>query len=218
MNIFKQITESQFTNKFKDMNEEKLAEFVMVYSMILNAQAQDAALKSNARKIAKSVLGPGGFDTFRSSLDDYYNAVSALTNKNVGDKFGLSGNYGSLDTAVKNFLTDISQDIYSTTKAERHLYAIQKACKLNSNSTISDLRRHAQAWASLTDIEKKVHTERLKSLMTNLYSGSSGVTLGKKLGSEYTTTAKEKSILLPTIIATVGGFAAGRALGKWAAK
>lgn len=218
MNIFKQLTESQFTNKFKDMNEEKLAEFVMAYSMILNAQAQDANLKSNARKIAKSVLGPGAFDTFRSSLDDYYNAVSALSDKTVGQRFGLSGNYSNLDSAVKNFLTDISQDTYTTTKAERHLYAIQRACKLGSNSTISDLRRHAQSWSTLTDIEKKVHTERLKNLMTNLYSGSSGVALGKKLGKEYTTTAKEKSILLPTIIATVGGFAAGRALGKWAAK
>jgi hypothetical protein len=218
MNIFKQLTESQFTNKFKSMSEDSLAEFVMVYSMILNAQAQDSGLKSNARKIAKSVLGPGGFDTFRSSLDDYYNAISALTNKSVGQKFNLTTTYSGLDTAIKNFLTDISQETYNTTKAERHLYAIQKACKLNSNSTISDLRRHAQSWASLTDIEKKIHTERLKSLMTNLYSGSSGVVLSKKLGKEYTTTPKEKSILLPTIIATVGGFAAGRALGKWLAK
>lgn len=218
MNIFKHLTESQFTNKFANMSEEGLAEFVMVYSLILNAQAQDAGLRSNARKIAKNVLSPGAFDTFRSSLDDYYNAISALTNKDVGERFGLKGNYASLSTAVKSFLTDIGNDTYSTTKAERHLYAIQKACKLNSNSTISDLRRHAQGWASLTDIEKKVHTERLKNLMTNLYSGSSGVALGKKLGSEYTTTAKEKSILLPTIAATVGGFVAGRALGKWAAK
>lgn len=218
MNIFKQLTESQFTNKFKDMNEEKLAEFVMAYSMILNAQAQDANLKSNARKIAKSVLGPGAFDTFRSSLDDYYNAVSALSDKTVGQRFGLSSNYKNLDTTIKNFLTDISQDTYTTTKAERHLYAIQRSCKLGSNSTISDLRRHAQSWSALTDIEKKIHTERLKNLMTNLYSGSSGVALGKKLGKEYTTTEKEKSVLLPTIIATVGGFAAGRALGKWAAK
>lgn len=218
MNIFKQLTESQFTNKFKNMSEDKLAEFVMAYSMILNAQAQDDKLKSNARKIAKSVLGPGAFDTFRSSLDDYYNAVSALTNKSVGSKFGLNSNYTNLDTAVKNFLTDISQDKYSTTKAERHLYAIQRACKLTGNSTVSDLRRASQSWATLTDIEKKVHTERLKNLMTNLYSGSSGVVLGQKLGKEYTTTAKERSVLLPTVIATVGSFALGRAFGKWLAK
>ncbi len=218
MELFKQITESQFTNKFAQMNAEQLAEFVMLYSMILSAEAQDENLKSGAQKNARSILGPGNFDTFRSSMDDYYNAVAALTDKKVADRFNLDGKYPGLASAVKNFLQDIAQGVYTTSRSERHLYALQKACKLTGNSTISNIRMQSQSWAAMTDLEKKVHTERLKNLMSNLYSGSSGVSLSKKLGSEYTTTAKEKASILPTVVATVGGFVAGRALGKWAAK
>lgn len=218
MELFRQITESQFTNKFSNMSAEQLAEFVMLYSMVLSAEAQDEKLKSGAQRIARSILGPGSFDTFRSSLDDYYNAVAALTDKKVADRFSLDGKYSSLASAVKNFLQDVAQGVYSTSRSERHLYALQKSCKLTGNSVITNLRMQSQSWAAMTDIEKKVHTERLKNLMSNLYTGSSGVALSKKLGSEYTTTAKEKASILPTVVATVGGFVAGRALGKWAAK
>ena len=212
------ITESAFTNRFSKMDEESLAEFVMIYSLLLSAQAQTADLESNARRIAKSVLSAGDFESFKPSLDDYYNAISALTSKATADRFGLSSGYRGLETAVHNFLVDISQGTYTSTKAERHLYNIQRATKMTGNSMLSDLRRHGQEWAGLTDIEKKVHTERLKNLMTNLYSGSSGITQVKKLSSEFGVTAKEKSIILPAVVATVGGFMAGRALGKKLAK
>lgn len=222
-----------------DLNESKLfrtrqqaettdardmIDFAFINMLTLQLLYSDYATAPIAKDYAAKTIQYQGFGNYQQAGSDLYIALNSILNKNLG-----GGSHAELQlnkinvpvSKIKDYLIKLStgQSVQGTAS---FLYNLEKGLDIQ-DSNYKDLRRLIASWNNIDNMQKKIVVTRLlqfyrtKAIRSELYNILSSYAKEKNLELKNVRNAEKPSKLAKVAAVgavAIGGFAAGRALGK----
>jgi hypothetical protein len=179
-----------------------------------------------AQAYAQNTFKYRNFDQYRQSASDLYVALNQIKTGAAKDsKASIQRSKVKLPEAkLRQFFTAISNG-QPVPGVKAFFMELERGLDIQ-NSNYRSVRRLAADWSNLTNGQKKLVVTRLlqfyrtKAIRSELYPVLKKYAASNNLELANVDNAEKKGlgIAAKTAIATAGGYAAGRLLGKWLAK
>jgi hypothetical protein len=223
----------------KDLNESKMfrsrqqvqttdardmMDFAFINMLTLQLLYSDYDTASIAKDYAAKTIQYQGFGNYQQAGSDLYIALNSILTKNLsgGQNAAIQFNKVNIPVSkIKDYLIKLSTG-QSVQNTSAFLFNLEKGLDIQ-DSNYKDLRRLISGWNNLDSMQKKLVVTRLlqfyrtNAIRSELYTILSAYAKAKDLELKNVKNAEKPSKLakLAAVSAVaVGGFAAGRAIGK----